>query len=377
MGKNLKGKELGVGISQRKDGTYTARFTDRNGKRVQKYFKKLQECRNWLADAQFADEHGGIYAFQDMILNAWFEHWITVKEKTVRWTTLDSYRCRYEKDIKGVIGNMLVKDIRPMHCQYILNLMDEKGYAGESMKRTRSTMSAIFSDACENGIIPASPITRSVKCPKTEKRDITAMTLDEQKKFLSAAEQSINYDHFLFILQTGVRSSELRGLQWDDVDFNERVIRIRRNVTYNPRSNRFIIGELKTTSGKRDIPMTETVYRSLIDIKKDRAKKRTNVLPFEFADHVFLNSNNRLITNSNYNECIKSICSRAGIRKISMHVLRHTFATRCIEAGMRPKTLQKILGHATLAMTMDKYVCVLDSEKAKEMKKFEELFNVV
>ena len=62
MGKNLKGKELGVGISQRKDGLYTARFTGKDGRRKQKYFKKLQECRKWIADAQFADEHGDISA---------------------------------------------------------------------------------------------------------------------------------------------------------------------------------------------------------------------------------------------------------------------------------------------------------------------------
>ena len=73
MGKDLKGKELGVGISQRKDGLYTARFTGKDGKRKQKYFKKLQECRKWIADAQFEDEHGGINASSDMTVDAWFE----------------------------------------------------------------------------------------------------------------------------------------------------------------------------------------------------------------------------------------------------------------------------------------------------------------
>lgn len=100
MGKNLKGKD--------KDGTYTARFTDRNGKRVQKYFKKLQECRNWLADAQFADGHGGIYAASDMTVNTWYEYWIQLKEKTVAWGTLDGYKDRYRKNIKNIIGSMLI-----------------------------------------------------------------------------------------------------------------------------------------------------------------------------------------------------------------------------------------------------------------------------
>ena len=87
MGKNLKGKELGVGISQRKDGLYPARFTDKLGKRRQKYFKKLQECRNWIADAQYKDEHGSIDASGDMTVDAWFDYWIgEIKAKTDRGT---------------------------------------------------------------------------------------------------------------------------------------------------------------------------------------------------------------------------------------------------------------------------------------------------
>lgn len=77
MGKDLKGEELGVGICQRKDGLYTARFVSkRTGKSVQKYFPKLQECRKWYADVRFEDEHGGINASGDMTVTAWFDYWI-------------------------------------------------------------------------------------------------------------------------------------------------------------------------------------------------------------------------------------------------------------------------------------------------------------
>ena len=77
MGKDLKGKDLGVGICQRKDGLYTGRFVSkRTGKSVQKYFSKLQDCRNWLADARFEDAHGGINASGDMTVTAWFNYWI-------------------------------------------------------------------------------------------------------------------------------------------------------------------------------------------------------------------------------------------------------------------------------------------------------------
>ena len=377
MGKDLKGKELGVGISQRKDGLYTARFTGKNGKRKQKYFKKLQECRKWIADAQFEDEHGDINVSGDLTVDAWFDYWIeNIKGKTVRWNTLSSYKGRYEKNIKDVIGNMLIKDVKPMHCQNILNIMDNNGYAGGSMERTKITMSCMFSDACENGFIPINPVSKSVKCPKKENVNTRVLTLKEQKKFLATARSSVNYYHFLFILQTGVRSSELRGLKWSDIDFENRIIHIQRNVTYDSNNNKFIVGELKTNSGYRDIPMTGIASEILANIKRNIADK-TNMLSFEFADHIFLNSNNKLIPNSNYDSYLEKICNKAGIEKISMHTLRHTFAARCIESGMKPKTVQKLLGHANISMTMDLYVHVTEDEKEKEMQKFEQMYRSV
>ena len=324
MGKDLKGKELGVGISQRKDGLYTARFTGKDGKRKQKYFKKLQECRKWIADAQFEDEHGGINASSDMTVDAWFEYWITeIKAKTVRWSTLSSYKDRYNKNIKELIGNMIVSDVKPMHCQNVLNVMDNNGYVGSSMARTKATLSAMFSDAAENGLIAMNPVTKSVKCPKKPEKNTKVLTLDEQERFLTAAKESINYNHFLFILQTGVRSSELRGLKWNDIDFENRIIHIRRNVTHDSNNNRFITGELKTSSGQRDIPMTKTAYDLLMDIKGQQAVKKNRVIQFEFADHVFLNRSGKLLPNSNYDRYLEKICDKAGIERISMHTLRH------------------------------------------------------
>lgn len=374
MGKSLKGKELGIGITQRKDGRYSAKFKSRAGKRVEKYFEKLQEARKWLAEAKYEDEHGNIGGSTDMTVDAWFNYWITeIKAKTVRWSTLSSYKDRYQKNIKEIIGNMIISDVKPMHCQNVLNVMDNNGYVGSSMSCTKATLSAMFSDACENGLISMNPVTKSVKCTKKPEKNTRVLTLDEQKKFLTAAKESINYNHFLFILQTGVRSSELRGLKWDDVDFQNRIIHIRRNVTHDSNNNRFITGELKTSSGQRDIPMTQTAYELLMAMKHQQASRKQKVISFEFADHVFLNRNGKLLPNSNYDRYLEKICDKAGIERISMHTLRHTFSTRCIESGMKPKTLQKILGHANISMTMDLYVHVTADEKEKEMQQFEQM----
>ena len=123
--------------------------------------------------------------------------------------------------------------------------------------------------------------------------------------------------------------------------------------------------------------MTQTVFDLLLEIKSLQAERKNKVIHLEFSDHIFLNRNGRLIPNSNYDRYLEKICDKTGIEKISMHTLRHTFATRCIESGMKPKTLQKILGHANISMTMDLYVHVTEDEKEKEMQKFEKMYAVI
>ena len=124
MGKSLKGKELGTGISQRKDGLYTARYTNRQGERKQKYFKKLQECRQWLADQQYKDEYDCAEAGEDMTANAWYEYWMEeVKSPNVKWGTLESYDEMYRTHMQGILGEMKMSKILPLHFQNVLNAM--------------------------------------------------------------------------------------------------------------------------------------------------------------------------------------------------------------------------------------------------------------
>ena len=80
MGKDLKEKELGEGIVQRSNGTYQARFVDKFGNRRQKKSKKLQEVRQWLADAAYIDQHSDLDQASDMLVDAWFDYWISIKK---------------------------------------------------------------------------------------------------------------------------------------------------------------------------------------------------------------------------------------------------------------------------------------------------------
>ena len=134
-----------------------------------------------------------------------------------------------------------------------------------------------------------------------------------------------------------------------------------------------ILEKLKKSSGTRDIPMTEEAY----NILKNQREQKNKVISLEFANLVFFNRKGNPTLFSAYNGKLSEIADKLSIQKFSIHSLRHTFATRCIEGGMRPKTLQKILGHSTLAITMDRYVHVVEDEQQKEMENIQSYLKVV
>ena len=365
MGKDLKGKEIGEGIYQQPNGTYCARFVDKFGKRRSKRSKKLQEVRQWIADATYIDEHSNLDQASNMYVDAWYDFWISVKRQTVRPNTVRNYEERYAHNIKNEIGNKLLTDVKPFHCQKILSNMAEEGYKSATIYQTRIALYNMFEFARENDVLISNPCKKSVKCDMgkpSEKKE--ALTIDVQRQFLGAVVGYSYENQYRFVLQTGLRTGELTGLRWQDIDFTKRTMKIERTMEYRYMVGEWRVGPPKSRSGYRTIPLTEEAIRIL---KNQQKKNESLDVPEEWEDVVFLCRKGTPVKNSTYDTGLFKYCDRIGIPHFSMHVLRHTFATRCIEAGMKPKTLQQILGHSNIGITMNLYVHITEEEKQKEI----------
>lgn len=269
MGRNLKGKELGEGIYQQANGTYCARFIDRFGKRKSKRSKKLQEVRQWLADATYINEHSDIEQATNMMVDAWFEYWIDVKKKTVRPNTVRNYTERYNKNIQKIIGRKILTEVKPIHCQKIFTDMAEEGYKTSTIYQTRIALFNMLEFAKENEVILSNPCKKSVKSDMgkpSQKKE--ALTIDIQKKFIEYAKGQSYENQFRFILQTGLRTGELVGLKWEDIDFSKKAIRIQRSMEYRYSVGEWRIGEPKSKAGYRTIPLTDETIRILTEQKE-------------------------------------------------------------------------------------------------------------
>lgn len=388
MGKNLKGKEIGAGLSQRKDGRFSARFVTASGKRVENYFETLPEARNWLDDAKHADKHGEFCVDYDMTVDEWFNFWMENIVCDLAPNTRRNYSERYKQNIQPVIGKMKLADVKPLHCKTVLNRM-EKSYAGSTIRQTFITMGTFFKSAIMNQVLLRHPMdgVQFTKPVKTV-NNIRFLTRDEQRRFLDAAKDSHNYDQYALILETGLRTGELIGLTFDAIDFEKRTLTVNKTLEYRHSTKIWRAGPPKSASSYRTIPLTNRAYDILKKhydarfVRKENEElstvleymdRRTGLKKkFAMRELVFINfRTGRPAKNSSYDTHLYKLCKEAGIRQFSMHALRHTYATRAIESGMPPKVLQGLLGHSSIKTTMDRYVHNTDDAMLAAVKRFE------
>lgn len=389
MGKDLKGKELGVGLFQRKDKRYSARFTNRYGRRMQFYDEKLSVVRKWLNDAKYEDEHGLSGTGEKVCVSEWFWQWVKIyKEGIVKDNTVRNYKSRFKYNIEPAIGSMLITKVKKIHLQTILNDMYEEEYAYGTMVLAQITMHALFDGAIQSEILTKNP-AKGLKCKQRDVKEARVLTKQEQEVFLEYSKNTMYYNAYVLLLQTGLRPGELGGLKWEDIDFENRELHVNRTLLQDKSKGGFYFGSPKNKMSIRVVPLTDTAIRALKEqrIYQFKLRQRSNnwQKKKEFDNLVFCTINGnpvgdstfrrmmiRVITNINIDRRAEAQINNTAYVEFEPahpHTLRHTFATRCIEDGVKPNVLQKILGHASITITMGLYVHETQEEKHCEIRK--------
>lgn len=394
MGKNLKGKELGVGFTQRQDGRYECKVT-LNGKRKTFYDKNLSDLRKTVNDAKYEIEHGIRSSnYEKLTLDDWHKIWReTYKVGHVKESTLERYDKIYRLHIKDKLGHLLLKDIKPALIQTLINQLSKGGMASATIQLNRALLSNLFAFAIQEDLVLKNPCY-NLRIPKKPQRVKRALTQDEQNRFMSEANLCSSYYPIYFTaLATGMRINEILGLSWDDIDFKQSTISVNKTLVSNEKS-KFSFQVPKTLKSKRVIPMNNELKKFLANHKinqnniKIEHSEMWNPLDIEYANNlIFTTRNGRPIYCLNVNNGINRIVNSMNnkeyklakeekrkevlIEKFSMHTLRHTFATRCFELGIDPKIVQELLGHSNIAMTMNIYTHPSEKTKRDAIEKIQ------
>lgn len=387
MGKDLKGKELGDGLSQKKDGRYCARFTDRFGKRPEFKSTTLDDCKAWLKEQQAIDILKQNVVNENTTLDQYFEQWIEVhKYGIIKDNTKAGYIVHYKKHISPYLGNMKLSDISRLKVRSLINKEHREGYSYETRTRTKAMLQDILERALEDEMVKTN-VARGIKLIRDEEREPRVLTVDEQRDIMRAIAGTFYANILETILGSGLRPGEAYALTENDCDFKNRLIHVNKTLIYQKwehmgdTKKELHIDGPKTYTSIRSVPMSDMAYDALqrqIIQKKiiSRRYHSGNIqIPEGMEDFIFTTQFNTPLKSQNVLDDLEKRIKAINVMRddmeqiepIHVHTFRHTFATRCIEAGMQPKTLQKILGHASLQMTMDLYVHVTEDRKHEEI----------
>lgn len=265
---------------------------------------------------------------------------------------------------------------------------EQKDYANSYIDKIYEMLGSIFKEAVYREIINKNPLEKVLK-PKSNKIDkkIDSLSIEEQKAFESALKDEQYKNIFLVALHTGMRIGEILALTPEDIDFENKLIHINNTLTKD-KTGKVIVGSTtKTYESNRDIPITIILEPILKDSIVKYIPNKNNLL--------FCHLNTSIIAPATINTQFKKICKNADIKvnvtkkktnkkdldgnpiyvnlKTSFantHMLRHTYATRCIEAGVPAEVLQRLLGHKNISITINTYTTIFNKFKENALENY-------
>ena len=362
-------QKLPEGVRVRKSGLMEKRFT-MNGCRCSVYGRSLRQLKQREQEKrQLLATTPGKPA--SLTMDAYFETWLEGKRLSVKPSTIRVYSSYYRPYISPLIGSLPLSQITRRH---ILQIQSQA--AASLCPATNNillqTIKIILNEAVEDKLLSENPAKRVKPMQITQKASDSyhrALNREEQRQFMQAARDNFYYELFAFQLLTGMRLGEVGAICWNDIDFENRLIHVRRTITRTENGVFFIGDSPKSPAGLRDIPMNDTLCSLL-----DRQKRRQLPRKPNFRQLCFPSPTGQMISHGSVNQNIRRILSALRSQGIQIppftsHALRDTFATRYIEQGGNPQTLKTILGHSSFSVTMDLYSQVLPNTKKEEMER--------
>lgn len=370
------------GMRKKVNGLFEKRFTV-DGKRYSAYGHNVKECTE--NETLMREEiKAGLYTSnRNITLDSYFDEWEKSRTGVIKDSSIKMNRSRYNNHIKSVLGETKLQKIEKREIVKLQQNLAQK-LSASTTNSVIVLLKTVLNAAVDDEIIIKNPAA-SVKPlrmddrPKASETIHRALTREEQQAFIQEAKQEWLYEFFCFSLCTGMRLNEIVALKWQDIDYINNVIHVTKTVSWK-QGGGITETSPKSETSKRDIPMNDTIKKVLQMQRKKMAMIYGEIVARKMDSNIFIGSNgSRAVASSTVAFSINNVLKRLRqqgieIERFTHHAFRDTFATRYIEEGGNMQTLQKILGHSSLAMTADLYAHVLPSTKQQEMKQVENGF---
>lgn len=352
-------------IYRRKDGRWVGQYlvyTSEGPKYRYLYGKTRQKVAEKLTKAM-ADRDGGItFDAGRLTVREYLDRWMKDSVRgTVRLSTVERHEINVRVHINPALGQAKLKSLTPAHVRALHREKLDAGLSPATVRKIHSTLHKALSQAVADGLIPRN--AADVKAPRPAPDEMRPLSEAEARAFLESASTSGERFEALYVLAitTGLRRGELLGLRWDDANLEQGTLRVGRSLVRE--GGRYTLGETKTKRGRRRVNLTPRTVNALKAHRKRQLEERVRLAGlYEDQDLIFATSAGTPIQPENLvKRSFKPLLKKAGLPEIRFHDLRHTCATLLLGRGVHPKIVQELLGHATIAMTLDTYSHYLPS----------------
>ena len=388
--KDHKNRLLRAGESQDKEGRYRYSYYE-NGKQKSFYSWKLEptdklpagkkECvslREQIEKLQKKQLLYGKYSESSYTVLDLVERYVGLKTG-VRKSTQAGYKTVINVLKKEEFGSRKISDIRISDAKLWLIQMQKSGRGYSSIHTIRGVLRPAFQMAVDDDVLLKNPFEfqlATIIINDSIRRE--AITKKQERMFLKFIKDdphfSKYYEGVYILFKTGMRISEFCGLTIHDIDMEERTIDINHQLQ-RLSDMEYIIESTKTNAGKRVLPMTQDVYECFQTILKNRKAPKKEPMIGKYIGFLYLDKNGMPMVALHWQKYFDHICEkynkiyREQIPKITPHVCRHTYCTNMALAGMNPKTLQYLMGHSEIGVTLDVYTHVSFEDARDEVEK--------
>ena len=387
-----KGRILRTGESQRKDGRYAYKYTDAYGKPQFVYAWKLvatDKTPTGKRDDKSLRE-------KEKEIRKDLDDGIDTVGKKMTVCQLYAKQNSHKKNVKiggqksrdylmGILqddplGSRSIDTVKPSDAKEWAIRMSDKGFAFQTISNFKRSLRAAFFAAIEDDYIRKNPFNFTLEdIIEDDREKKQALSPEQVESLLDFAANDPTYkkyvDEIIILLETGLRISEFCGLT-TNLDFAGRMIYIDHQLLRDT-ENGYYIETPKTKSGGREVPMTEKAYQAFQRVLNARGK----AAPFSvggYSNFLFLKQDGMPKVAANIESAIKGLMkkynkahSEQPMPKVTPHIFRHTFCTNMANQGMNPKTLQYIMGHSNITMTLNYYAHADGNSAKAEMERLE------
>ncbi|WP_245205605.1 tyrosine-type recombinase/integrase [Kitasatospora sp. RG8] len=384
-------------IILRKDGRYAAAayVYKPDGTRTRKwvYGKTRTEVANKLTEMQEKTRQGIPAVTSNMPLADYLDYWLTaVASERYKPSTMSSYEPISRVYIAPVLGRKPLNRLTPADirrflasfrtgCLCCLRRVDhsrplEKQVCCAVRKccqrrpsaRTVQYAHAVLRSSLQSAVreeLLARNVARLVERPTVPHKEVQPLTPEEVRALLRAARDHRLYPLWLLLVSTGLRRGEVLALTWTDIDLEARQLRVRRNLQRV--KGHLVFGTPKTARSRRTIALPASCVARLRERREQQIQERAEAgmdwqpLDIQPDGLVFTTLTGTALDPRNLNRSLATLCTKAKLRRIRVHDLRHTCASMMLASGVAVRTIMETLGHSTISMTLDTYAHIMET----------------